>query len=496
MAKVDLSDKRNADIQRNKTALICMTITTLVLTAAYFIEVIKKARTMGEFALLAATCLVPPMIAWVIFAMKKDAFFIRYILGGGFLIFYTVLMLDTKSDLVFCYILVAFVVLIVYIDMKLCIFMGGYAFLLNLAVIIMKVVKGTMTEEGIANGEIAIACVVLTCVFCIIAIQRILKIDRAIAAKADMQREQADTLLQTTLEVAASITENIQVAVEETQSLGSAIETTQQSMEDLSGGTSQTAEAVAEQQNSTDEIAQHIHDVEEYTDGIIQEISETKNTLETAATVMQDLLEQVKVSENSGAVVAKEMEDLRDNAVQMENIVQMISKVAKQTSMLALNASIEAARAGEAGKGFAVVANEISDLASQTNRATQDINNLISYISASIKEVVTAVDALLESNVSQNKFVEQTADTFKYIESSAGNVYVEVEKLKGAATIASTANASVMENIGNISAVTEEVSAGAMATLENCDRNMESIRKLSAIMDDLRSAAEKLQQSE
>ncbi len=498
MAKVkpDLSIKKNADISRNKTALICMTITMVMLAVAYFLEVLKDARTIGDYAILASTCLIPPIIAWVVFALKKDSLWVRYILGGGFLIFYSYLMFNTTSELAFCYIAVAFIVLIVYVDMKLCILLSAYAFILNVAVIVKKAMITGLSAEQIANTEIVIAFIIFVSIFGIVSISKVAKIGKITADKADMQREQSEKLLQTTLEVANSINDNIQVAAVETETLGKAIEATKYAMEDLSGGAGDTAAAIAEQQCSTEEIDGYIKGVGVSTDEIVVEISNTEESINVADGVMNELLEQVKVSEATGALVAKEMEELKEYATKMETIVKLISKVARQTSMLALNASIEAARAGETGKGFAVVAGEISELASQTNHATDDINNLIGNVGKSLDEVVAAVEELLASNQNQNEFVGQTAEHFREIENSARRISAQAAQLKEAVESASAANSTVVESIQNVSAVTEEVSASAIATLESCDQNQESIQKLAEIMDSLRTEAARLQQEE
>lgn len=79
----------------------------------------------------------------------------------------------------------------------------------------------------------------------------------------------------------------------------------------------------------------------------------------------------------------------------MNSIVEIISNIASQTSLLALNASIEAARAGEAGRGFSVVASEISTMANQTTDATQEITDLIGNVSSAVTSVVEVVKDMI-----------------------------------------------------------------------------------------------------
>ena len=190
---------------------------------------------------------------------------------------------------------------------------------------------------------------------------------------------------------------------------------TKQAMETLSKDTNAAAEAIEVQKNSTKRINRYVQGVDGAVTSIVEEVNVAEENLNAGNVIMNDLLKQVQVSEQSNELVVQKMEGLKEYANKMQDIMGLIRSVANQTSMLALNASIEAARAGEAGKGFAVVASEISNLSTQTNSATGDIDALIENIVKSVEEVTTAMDALLEGSQLQNQYVNDTAENFKKI---------------------------------------------------------------------------------
>jgi len=86
------------------------------------------------------------------------------------------------------------------------------------------------------------------------------------------------------------------------------------------------------------------------------------------------------------------MRDLADAASKIGEVISLITDIAEQTNLLALNATIEAARAGEAGKGFAVVASEVKNLANQTAKATDEIAGQINTIQSTTENAVDAID--------------------------------------------------------------------------------------------------------
>lgn len=163
------------------------------------------------------------------------------------------------------------------------------------------------------------------------------------------------------------------------------------------------------------------------------------------------------------------IESLAQAAGKIGDIVALISEIAEQTNLLALNATIEAARAGEAGKGFAVVASEVKSLANQTAKATEDIT-------AQIKSMQAAVGHAVES-------IEGIGHTIETISSNTTQIAAAVEE-QGAATQeiarnvqeASIGTQNVSSNVGGVSQSVGETQDIAAQVLQAAS----SLNELSA----------------
>ena len=460
---------------------------------AYLIEVLKGSRSIGSYMIVVALCVLPSIISIVMYLKKKDSTLVRYTSGVGFALLYTYVMITTSTDLAFCYVIVAFVILMVYIDMKLLYILGTYAILVNLVRIVILLTQGKLIGEALTNAEIILACLILTVAFVIMAIKKIEGINQANVDKADKEKEQSEILLQTTLDVAASFTDNIADAVTETESLKDAISTTQNEMESVTEGVNQSVGAIEIQKQNTEKINTYIQGVEETVHSIIEEVQSAEENLMEGNKVMKDLLDQVKTSEISNAQVAEKMTELKDYAGKMQDIMGLISNVASQTGLLALNASIEAARAGEAGRGFSVVATEISNLSSQTNNATGEINEIIETIVKSIEDMTASVETLLEGSRLQNQYVDSTAANFEKIHKNTQNIVSQVSNLKETVDVVMEENKQIEQGIDNVYTVTQKVMDGANETLAVCNTNLQSIAHVTEIMDTLAKEAGKLQ---
>jgi len=124
-----------------------------------------------------------------------------------------------------------------------------------------------------------------------------------------------------------------------------------------------------------------------------EDIIKANDNLEVARDYIISLTSKVQDSAESEAELANSMVSLSNDAQEVKTVLSIISDIADQTNLLALNAAIEAARAGEHGRGFAVVADEVRKLAERTQKTLAEIDATISILVQSINSVSTQISS-------------------------------------------------------------------------------------------------------
>lgn len=184
---------------------------------------------------------------------------------------------------------------------------------------------------------------------------------------------------------------------------------------------------------------------------------ETRSLTRQGRDTVSGAVEQMERTSERAHGTAQIITDLENGSRQVQEISTVISGIAEQTNLLALNAAIEAARAGEQGRGFAVVADEVRTLAHRTAEATGEINVTIDRISSEIRKAVANMQGLLES-------VDASRGQTQSIDQVLAQIFEESGKVQAQVDAIARATEENTGEVGNISAAVQRLSANLEAT--------------------------------
>jgi len=248
-------------------------------------------------------------------------------------------------------------------------------------------------------------------------------------------------------------------------------------MEQQSGEITSMAGAVEEFSATSLNIADNMGSTERLAQENAQQTRIGRNSMQEASSS----LEHIATALNSTATV---INTLGQRSQEIGGIVGVITSIADQTNLLALNAAIEAARAGEQGRGFAVVADEVRNLASRTRQATDEISGMIQSIQQETGNAISTMEhgnVLMQEGLSRNADVASALARIDEQSRSAGQQFAAIttatQEQSSTATLLSSnlqsialANSEQREVVSNLAITAKELETLAAGLRHEVDR--------------------------
>ena len=476
----------------NRVCCIALSCIVTVICAAYSMEVIKGNRTIGYVAATFALAFIPVILSWIFYARRRDTTMIKHVVSCGYAILYTFLLFTAQNPLVFTYVFPMLIVITLYNDFRYTTVIGLGVIVENIGYIVYSALTKQLGAQDIVALEIqGFLTLIMTINFLLVSFETS-RFQNMKLARIDEEKKKISGLFEHTIQISRHMTENVTAIASQMDTLKSSVEQTMNSMSEVTSGTNESAEAIQNQLVKTEEIQSHITTVEHAADKIHEGVSAAASAVHTGQEHVSSLINMTAQSDKASADVASALSSFREYTDQMNSITDLITSVASQTSLLALNASIEAARAGEAGRGFAVVASEISGLAGQTTSATENITGIINNISGQLQIMIDTIHTLIESNKKQNVSAGKTAESFDTIAENTSHIQEQSAALASIVAELASANKVIVDSIQTISAITEEVSAHSNETYSGSEQNQQIVADVGALVQSLNEDAGKL----
>ena len=262
-----------------------------------------------------------------------------------------------------------------------------------------------------------------------------------------------------------------------TQQVGNAVGQVQSSSAELQAAANQQASGAKEQTTAMNEIATTISEllatsrqIAESAQRVAGIAGETTDSTDTGQNTVDRTQEAIAEIRRQVDVIVNHMLELGKKSQQIGSVLDIVSELAEQTNILAVNATIEAAGAGESGRRFSVVAEEIRKLADRVSGSTKEIRNLID-------EVRSAVNATVMTTETGSKAVEAGARHFADVKTSFSRIAELISTTMEAAReieLSTKQQATAVEQvnvaISNVAQATKETETSSTQTLQTASQ--------------------------
>ena len=307
----------------------------------------------------------------------------------------------------------------------------------------------------------------------------------------DEQQKQKE-LLEEVITIASIIQKDTVTSTKMVQELEQSTDVVVTAVSQIAETTQITAENIQEQNLMTQTIQATIQDTADRAGKMVETASASNDSVQKSMEVMKQLRKQSENIEETNKNVMHSMQQLQEKTKEVQDISEIIFHISSRTNLLALNASIESARAGEAGKGFAVVADEIRKLAEQTKSSTENISKITSELNDNAKQAAGNVSETIGATKAQGELISNASEQVELIGQNVTTLTGDIGKIDQMLAGLSESNNTIVENISQISASTEEVTANTEEATVRSETNLQAVNDTKMLLEEVLHTSQRL----
>ncbi|MCK5395553.1 MAG: type IV pili methyl-accepting chemotaxis transducer N-terminal domain-containing protein [Gammaproteobacteria bacterium] len=276
-------------------------------------------------------------------------------------------------------------------------------------------------------------------------------------------------------EITGAIADSVNFTIDALRSLVTTINTTASEVSESTERTQHTATELAEASNkqareiasasaAVTDMADSMSAVSEDADNSAQVAQQSVDIAQKGAQVVRNSIGSMENIRETIQETSKRIKRLGESSQEIGDIVGLITEIADQTNILALNAAIQASTAGDAGRGFAVVADEVQRLAERAGNATKQIEGLVNTIQADTNEAVKSMELSTAGVVNGAAMAEDAGVALKEIESVSNELSHLIKGISDSTKQQSKVALSVSDTMNIIQEITLQTSEGTEET--------------------------------
>ena len=430
------------------------------------ITMIDNARSVTKSIMLLLLIAAMVCTLFGMIRLQKERSF-RYVCIMPFMVAYMFLAITANNAGDVFMVAPVLIAAVLYYDMRIVKIICGMIG----AVIVLRMIN-LASQKAINTAQFSIVFVLaMIAIAAILVVKWVKRFDHDSYYTMQDEKKLQEIMMQDILSTADKVSEGTTQVTQLVGKLQNSTNAVYNSLHEIATGTQVTAENIQQQTIMTQQIQDAIGATQELSKDMVNLAENSGRTVEESTGVMRQVREQAEQINVRNVSVSDSMGQLQEKMKEVQNIADIIFSISSQTNLLALNASIESARAGEAGRGFAVVADQIRQLSEQTRTSTADIAKIIGELVENARAAAEAVAESVKATEEQNKCIDMASASFTKINSNITLLTKNVGEVDDKITGLARANDTIVENISQLSATSEQITASTQAAADISEQN-------------------------